>query len=206
MLITVLAWFGLVLQFYLTLNQSLANHKTVAGAIVFYFSFFTILTNLLVALGTTFPVLAPHSRASSFFNRPSVQTGIAIYIFVVAVVYSLVLRQLWAPTGPQRLADFTLHDLIPFLYVAFWIFYVPKNGLRWVHAIWWLGYPFVYLVYTLIRGSMTRTYPYPFLDAAAVGYSRMLANATALMMVFLGAGLAIVAVSRKLGVSVKTSN
>jgi hypothetical protein len=97
----------------------LANGKTVAGAVVFYFSFFTILTNLLVALGTTFPVLGPHSRAGSFFNQPAVQTAITIYIAVVGVVYSLVLRQLWAPAGLRKLADVVLHDLIPLLYITF---------------------------------------------------------------------------------------
>lgn len=206
MLIAVPAWFGLGLQFYLTLNQSFANGKTVAGAVVFYFSFFTILTNLLVALGTTFPVLGPRSRAGSFFNQPAVQTAITIYIAVVGVVYSLVLRQLWAPTGLQKLADVVLHDLIPLLYIAFWIFYVRKNGLRWLHAIWWLGYPLVYLIYTLIRGSATGTYPYPFLDASAIGYHRMMANAAGLIVVFLGVGLAIVAISRRRGLPATTSS
>lgn len=66
-----------------------------------------------------------------------------------------------------------------------------------VHAIWWLVYPFVYLVYTLIRGSITGTYPYPFLDVSTIGYSRTAANALVLMMVFLGIGVAILAAARR---------
>jgi hypothetical protein len=65
-------------------------------------------------------------------------------------------------------------------------------------------YPLVYLVYTLIRGSVTGTYPYPFLDVCVIGYGRMLANAAVLLIAFLGMGLAIVAISRKLG-QAKTS-
>ena len=112
------------------------------------------------------------------------------------------LRELWAPTGSQKVADLLLHDLVPIVYVAF--FCVPKSGLRWRHAFWYLCYPLVYLIYTLIRGSVTGTYPYPFLDVGVIGYGRMLANAAVLLIAFLGMGLAIVAISRKLG-QAKTS-
>jgi hypothetical protein len=109
------------------------------------------------------------------------------------------------PTGLQKIADVLLHDLIPLLYVAFWFFFVPKSNLRWVHAIWWLVYPFIYLVYTLIRGSITGTYPYPFLDVSAIGYSRLAANALVLMMVFLGIGVAIIGAVRRLALMAKKS-
>jgi len=93
-----LAWTGLGLQFYITLGQSMATGKTLVSAITFYLSFFTILTNLLVASATTFSSLGS-SRLGRFFSQPAVLTAIAIYILVVGVVYSLVLRELWAPTG-----------------------------------------------------------------------------------------------------------
>jgi hypothetical protein len=177
----------------------LANRRTVAGAITFYLSFFTILTNLLVALATTFSGVGRHSRPGGFFSQPAVQTAIAIYISVVGVVYSLVLRELWAPTGSQEVADFLPHDLVPVVYVAFWIFCVPKNTFRWGHVVWWLCYPLVYLIYTLVRGSLTGTYPNPFLDVGIIGYGQMLSNVAVLLVVFLGMGLAIVAISRMCG-------
>jgi len=97
-LMATLAWTGLGLQFYITLGQSMATGKTLVSAITFYLSFFTILTNLLVASATTFSSLGS-SRLGRFFSQPAVLTAIAIYILVVGVVYSLVLRELWAPTG-----------------------------------------------------------------------------------------------------------
>ena len=192
-----LAWVGLVLQFYLSFRLSLANGRTVLGAIVFFFSFFTILTNLLIALGTTLSFVTPRSSAGSFFSRPEVRTGTAIYIAVVGIVYSLVLRELWSPEGAQKIADALLHDLVPLLYVVCWFFFVAKNSLQWKHALWWLAYPFAYVVYTLVRGSIVGTYPYPFLDVIALGYGRVLANSFVLLIVFLGIGLLIIAISRK---------
>jgi hypothetical protein len=113
-----LTWIGLVLQFYLSLQLSLANGRSVLGAIFFFFSFFTILTNSLIALETILTLITPKSWAGAFFSSPAVQTGTAIYIAVVGIVYSLVLRELWNPEGAQKLADLVLHDLVPILYVA----------------------------------------------------------------------------------------
>jgi len=45
--IAVLAWIGLILQFWITFNQSLAIGRSPLQSVLFYFGFFTILTNLL---------------------------------------------------------------------------------------------------------------------------------------------------------------
>jgi hypothetical protein len=111
-LIATLAWTGLGLQFYITPGQSMATGKTLGSAITSYLSFFTILTNLLAASATTFSSLGS-SRLERFFSQPAVLTAIAIYILVVGVVYSLVLRELWAPTGSQKVADLLPHELVP---------------------------------------------------------------------------------------------
>jgi hypothetical protein len=192
-----LTWIGLVLQFYLSLQLYLANGRSVLGAIFFFFSFFTILTNSLIAFETILTLITPKSWAGAFFSSPAVRTGTAIYIAVVGIVYSLVLRELWNPEGAQKLADLVLHDLVPILYVAWWFFFVPKNGLRWKHAVWWLAYPFAYLVYTMVRGRIVGTYPYPFLDVSALGYWRVLANAMVLLVIFLGLGASIIVISRR---------
>jgi len=63
--------------------------------------------------------------------------------------------------------------------------------------VWWLAYPFAYLVYTMVRGRIVGTYPYPFLDVTALGYGHVLADAFGLMVVFLGIGLLIIALSRR---------
>lgn len=54
------AWFALVLQYTLTVTKPGAPFLE---ATVRYFSFFTIITNVLVALALTLPWLAPESRA-----------------------------------------------------------------------------------------------------------------------------------------------
>lgn len=188
------AWFALVLQLLLMVQH--AAPGTWLHAVVNYFSFFTILTNLLVALGTTVPVLAPHSVAGQFFLRPSSQTAIAVYIAIVGITYSLLLRKMWNPQGAQKIADVGLHDIVPVLYVAFWIFLVPKFTLRWSDAVRWLDFPVLYMAYTLARGFVSHWYPYYFIDVDTIGWSRSLIHAAALLLAFFGLGLLFIAIGR----------
>ena len=191
------AWFALLLQFPLTLRTSIANGMTLIGAILTYFSFFTLLTNLLVALVLTFPLLAPNSRWGRFFSSTVVGTGTALYIATVAVVYSILLRHSWNPEGLDKLADIILHDVVPVLYVAFWMFFVPKSGLRWRNPLSWAIYPISYLASILTRGAISGRYPYPFVDVGQLGYPRVLLNSVLLLAIFLMVGLGVVAVARR---------
>jgi hypothetical protein len=194
-----LGWFALVLQFYLTISSSLADGKTLVGALLFYFSFFTILTNLLVALQYSFLLWSLHSAAGRWFSRSAVQAGSAVYIVIVAVTYSLLLRNIWNPRGWQKVADVLLHDVSPLLGLGYWLFFAPKDGLRWSDAGRWLVYPLGYLVYSLARGAVTGTYPYPFIDASVIGYRRTMSNTGLMAIAFLAVGLVFVALGRWLG-------
>ena len=196
-----LGWFALLLQLYLMLVQSPAGALAMVGTVITYFSFFTILTNLLVALVFTATVFSsgtgrPATRWVQFFRRPTVQAGAAAYIAIVGIVYRLLLRQLWDPHGMQRVADVILHDVIPVGYVLYWLLFAPRTELRWKDAVGWLAYPGVYVVYVLARGAVSGLYPYPFMDVNVLGYGGVLAHAAVLLLVFLGMGLLVVAVGR----------
>src|SRR5271155_688868 len=92
-------WFALVLQLYLMLAQADGSAGAVFGIVVTFFSFFTILTNLLVALVYTFVAL--RQDGGGFFRRPSVQAATTVYIAIVSLCYHLLLRKLWHPEGGQ---------------------------------------------------------------------------------------------------------
>jgi len=188
-------WFALALQLYLVLVQSRAG-LAMLGAVITYFSFFTILTNLLVAAVFTAIAIQPAAGWVRFFLSPSLQAGTTVYIAIVGLVYQLLLRQLWNPQGAQWVADVLLHAVIPVGYVLYWLLFGPRTGLRWENAVGWLVYPGVYLVYVLARGAVSGLYPYPFVDVNVLGYGGVSARAAGLMLVFLGMGLLVVAVGR----------
>ncbi|MFZ1071247.1 MAG: Pr6Pr family membrane protein [Methyloceanibacter sp.] len=190
------AWFALVLQYTLTVTKPGAPFLE---ATVRYFSFFTIITNVLVALALTLPWLAPESRAGQFFDRPSVRTAILAYIIIVAVIYHYLLAKLWNPQGWQLIADTIEHVVTPALYVIDWVLFVPKGTVKWKSAVVWLGYPLVYAAYSLIHGAVTGFYPYPFINVSNLGYDKVLINMAVLVLVFLGLGLALIGIDRRMG-------
>ncbi len=147
-------------------------------------------------MGSHFLWLLPESSWGRFFLGAAPQTGIALYIAVVGATYSLMLRHLWNPHGAQKLADVLLHDVVPVLYLLFWLIFVPKAALRWKYAVWWLCYPVAYMAYTLARGLITRWYPYPFIDATEIGFPRALANGGFVLLVFFLLGLLAVSLGR----------
>ena len=61
-----LGWFAWLLQLYLILAQSPAGALAMVGTVITYFSFFTILTNILVALVFTATVFAREPDGGSF--------------------------------------------------------------------------------------------------------------------------------------------
>jgi hypothetical protein len=188
-----LGWFALALQLYLIVQ---APGPERLGAVITYFSFFTILTNILAALVFTAVALQPRGGWGQWLCRPSVQAATAVYIAVVGMVYQLLLRQLWNPQGAQWVADVLLHSIIPVGYALYWLLFAPRAGLSWNDAVVWLTYPAMYLVYILARGAMSGLYPYPFVDVNVFGYGGVLARAAGFLLVFLGMGLLVVAVGR----------
>lgn len=186
LLIALTAWAGLLLQ--LSLMASLLN----------FFSYFTILTNLLIALATSLLTWAPTSLPGKFFARPPVQAGLALYIALVGIIYSLLLRHTWNPQGPQKLADLLLHDVTPVLYLAYWLLKAPKAALAYRYAFLWLTYPLTYLGYTLLRGRYDGFYPYPFINAAQLGYPAALSNAAFLTVCTAVLGWLLIRLSRRL--------
>ena len=149
-IIVVLGWFALLLQLYLIILHRVAS---LPETIVRFFSFFTIQTNILVALCFTFLWLKPKSKWGLFFSKSKIVTAITLYSIIVGLVYNAILRFLWAPTGSQKIADELLHLVIPILVLIYWTLFVPKKALEFKNIFPWLIFPSVYLVYSLIRGA-----------------------------------------------------
>ncbi|MEO6254189.1 MAG: Pr6Pr family membrane protein [Ferruginibacter sp.] len=186
-------WFALVAQFYLIIQNRVVS---VGETITRYFSFFTILTNLIVALCVTFLLLKAKTRLGNFFSKTATLTAITVYITIVGIVYNVILRFLWNPQGLQYVVDEILHTIIPFLFILFWWLYVPKAGLQYKNALAWLVYPLLYIIYTAMRGEITGYYPYPFINVAELGYNKVLINSGGLLIAFLGLSLFLIAVAK----------
>lgn len=193
LVILLLGWFALIAQLYLII---LNRNASVGETIIRYFSFFTILTNLIVALCFTFLLWKSKSEIGIFFSKPKTLTAITVYILIVGLVYNTILRFLWQPKGLQLIVDELLHAVIPVLCIFFWWKYVDPKKLNWKDAFPWLIYPLVYIFLILIRGAMSGFYPYPFIDVNTIGYERVFLNSGILAFCFLFFSFLFIAIGR----------
>src|ERR1700693_5796375 len=91
-LVAIAGWFALIVEFYLILSSRQAS---VPETITRYFTFFTILTNILIAVGCTSILLKPASGWGRFFSKATTLTAIAVNITIVGAIYNAILRFLW---------------------------------------------------------------------------------------------------------------
>jgi len=183
--LALLSWSALILQLIIT-NGGFFN----------FISYFTILSNFLVAANLTITLTTPISSFGKYFSSVKVQSAIALYIFIVGLVYNFVLRGIWQPTGWQLIVDNLLHVAVPILYVLYWTFFTPRGKLNWIDGLTWAYFPLSYLIYSLIRGHFTGWYPYPFLNVNEIGYPKVLLNSGLMIIAFIFIGWLLIAYNR----------
>lgn len=179
------AWAGVLLQFGLTAFGVYPSTNTVAsqlgnpdqgalGRILDYFTYFTILSNIVVAVVLTMLALRPLRDGFWFrvFRLDSV-----LMIAITGIVYNAILAASARNTGWQVLANALLHIVTPILTVAVWVIAGPRGWFSWriVGAAYIL--PIAWLAFALVRGAVIGAYPYPFLDVVTKGYPYVLAYA-----------------------------
>lgn len=182
-------WFAIIIQLYLMLENRVVP---ISQSLLRFFGFFTIDTNILVALCFTFIGLGSKSVIGRFFSKPTTITAITVYITIVGLVYNVILRSMWDPQGLQKLVDELLHSVIPILFILFWFVFARTEEIKWKNAIQWLIYPIIYMIYALIHGAITNWYPYPFVDVNELGYNRSLINAMIVLGIIFLLSLALI--------------
>ena len=194
-LFAMVGWLGLIAQYALSLE---AGTRSVLGSTVVFFSYFTILTNVLVALALTAPALSPDSRLGRWTASEGVRAALAMYIAVVGLIYHALLDATWNPQGLLFFVNQILHTVMPIAFVLDWLLFVPKGRLRWIDPVKWLAWPAIYGVWTVIHGQLIDWYPYWFIDIGALGWARVAVNFAALLAFFLVLGLIVAALDRGL--------
>ena len=73
---------------------------------------------------------------------------------------------------------------------------MPKGNLTPRNAVAWMAFPLVYGGYTLVHGTWSGWYPYPFMAVDQLGYPQVLANVAGMSLGFAGLGLVLVGTDR----------
>lgn len=165
----VVGWFAVVGQYF-------ASHAQSVASTIDYLSYFTILSNILVAATLTAAAIAPESRIGRYLVRPPALLGTVVYITVTGLTYWLILSSLYDLHGWEYFFDRLLHYVMPPAFVLYWLVFAPKGRLPFTAALWVLVPPLIYAAYTFIHGPWTGFYPYPFVDLPKLGVWRTLRN------------------------------
>jgi hypothetical protein len=186
---------ALVLQFAITMQASMLAGRSFAGSVVFYLSFFTILTNIGAALVYSAVLTGKPGR----FGSPRMRAGVAVAIAVVMIVYATILARLWQPAGLFLLCDVLLHYVTPVLYLAWWLYAGVDGSTRWRDLPWWLVYPLFYLAWVMIRAPFAGEVPYPFLDTTTNGVGSVAISSLSVLGLFLLVSVVVLAADQIVG-------
>lgn len=181
-IIAILGWFAVIAQFCINITGGLASYHLL---IFRFFDYFTITTNIIVAVTCSTLLLNAGNSLGKFISKQQTLTAVTVYILVVGLIYNLILRVLWKPEGLQMIVNELLHSVIPVLFLLYWLVYVPKDQLKWKDAWPWLLYPLIYTIYVFIFGAITGFYPYPFIDLTQLGLSKTMINVAGVALLFL---------------------
>lgn len=184
------AWTGLIVQW----DALYSANSSVMLSLWIMFAFFTITTNLLVAVVFTCFAINPSVPGSDW-----ILAGTMLSIAMVGVVNALLLWGALEVSGGSALVDRLLHVATPALVPLFWIFFARKGGLTWRHPFLWAIYPLAYLAYAMARGAVTGKYAYPFLNVLSLGWGRTALNAFYIAAAFMVSGFAVVWIDHRIG-------
>ena len=195
-LLAIAAWSGVLLQLWLSVRSALANGNPAIGGLIAYFGYFTILTNIFVALVCTAGSLNRRAPDRSFLYRlPAVGCSTAA-ILIVGIGYHTLLREIWAPQGAEWVANLILHYIVPIGALLHWLVYAFTVRPMWWAPLSWCWYPLVYFAYVMTRGEILFSYPYPFIDVLALGYAQTVINATGFLIGFIVVGYVLLWLKR----------
>ncbi|MDQ6856135.1 MAG: Pr6Pr family membrane protein [Candidatus Dormibacteraeota bacterium] len=148
-----------------------------------YFSYFTIDSNLIAVAVLFAGAMTTRSGAGSR-RLDVVRGGVVVYMSITGIVFTLLLSNTDVDTAIPWV-NTVVHELMPLVILADWLLVPPTARLSMGQGVFWLSFPLMWIVYTLIRGAIVNHYPYPFLNPANGGYASVSAYCVGILVAML---------------------
>lgn len=205
-----------------TIGGMIASGGDVVTTVVNFFSFFTILSNVLSVIVLAWAALWFWTRGRQDASRPEPRPlAVALacatsYMIVTGIVYNVLLRGIPLPQGTTvPWSNEVLHVVGPIVLFADLFLGPRRRALAWRAVAEVLVLPIVWVVYTLVRGPLTTNpntgdpfwYPYPFLNpnSFANGYGTVAVYVVGIAVVIALAAWLVVWVGRRRGTAPSTA-
>jgi len=154
--------------------------------------FFTTQSNILVSLALIYFLLFPRPSRARAILRGSVMLGI--------VITGLIFHLMLVPHYPEYFAagvDFRghlTHTIAPAGYVLDWLLFDQKKQMRFADIRYWIIYPLLYWLFSVVRGFFSGVYPYFFMDIGELGLGSALLWLLVLCVIFVLLGFLIIGI------------
>ena len=159
MMLAALAWFGVLLQLFVTLHSNVLSGKGLVAGIVRLFRLFHHRANILVT--------SPDAAADRTVNGggPILRSlGCHRALQPALCSWVLLITSCCETPGIHRACNCSLGYPIttscPPSFLLYWWFNFPKGALRWTYPLIWGLYPTVYLGYVCDPRRLIDNYPY----------------------------------------------
>jgi hypothetical protein len=124
-----------------------------------YFSYFTILSNLFAVGVFLVGALRPVARRSAGFEL--LRGACVMYMLTTGIVYAVLLS---GERASIAWVNDVVHRAMPIALALDWLIDPPRWALPVRRVLLWMAFPLLYVIYTLIRGSIVNWYPYFFVN------------------------------------------
>jgi hypothetical protein len=161
-----------------------------------WITYFTILSNIVVAVVMTMLIVRPGT-----FRRPDA-TGSAwralrldslFMIMITGLVYNLLLAE-GGKTGWDLLSNTLIHWIVPLLTPIVWLIAGPRGLITFRTIALALILPLAWASFAIVRGLVVGAYPYSFLDVSSDGLGPVVVFIAVIMVFAVALSLVLMAV------------
>lgn len=174
--------------------QWLESSQTPTYSFWNFFGYFTIQSNLIVAVALAVTLVAAARRKRADLAVSVLRGAATVYIATTGIVYNTLLTGANVSASVPWSNDI-VHKIIPVYAVLDWLLFSDHARLLLRHVWWFLLYPAVWTTVVLLRGATDGWVPYPFLDPAQ-GYGVVAIYVVGIAVSITLLGILVVGMSR----------
>jgi apolipoprotein N-acyltransferase len=172
------------------------------GRVLDFLSYFTVLSNILVAVVMAMLWRDPQRNGLVF---RILRMDALLMITVTGLIYWGVLAGGVELQGLEHVTNIVEHTLVPIAAVAVFLVFGPRGQFRVSTVFAALILPISWALVTLVRGAVITAYPYGFMDVARYGYGSVLVSIAGVAVFGVIIGFVFLGIDRLLSRSVETA-
>ena len=152
--------------------------------LVNFFSYFTNLANLFGSAVFVIGAVRLVRGHETTDLDVALRGASVVYLAFVGLVFNTLLVGVELG-GLKPWVNVVHHMLMPLAVLVDWLVWPPRSRTSVRTMLWWMVFPAVYAVYSVVRGGAMGFYPYPFFSPEKVGgYAGVIAYCVAMLVGF----------------------